>query len=256
MARQTVALCGLSIRDIARNPELDPQSPAAQDVWRVFTDLTEYRLYEDLREAGEWYNRIWNTWDCFVSIIEGWKPCAPTMRSWTFHPSAAALSEADREMLTRVVLDQFRRKLAISCRCLQETTQQQIRRRAEQNLNEFWGLDPYLNELRTASRFVRLGQSTRPAEGFSLNERSALGRFVRQRLDLDTADYLTFLDGFLTLLVSQGMLLRLEPVDDHQFFQLDAARVLWRLGDGSPPPPDPLYSRRAGATATLMGRRP
>ena len=181
-----------------------------------------------------------------MSVIEGWKHSVPTMRDGISIHRLAALSAADREMLTRVVLDQFRRKLAISCRCLQETPQQQIRRRAEQNLNEFWGLDPYLNELRTASRFVRLGQSTRPAEGFSLNERSALGRFLRQRLDLNTADYLTFLDGLLTLLVSQGMLLRLEPVDDHQFYQLDAARVLWRFGDGSPPPPDPLYSRRAG----------
>ena len=72
------------------------------------------------------------------------------------------------------MLDQFRRKLAIAVRCLQETTQQQMRRRAEQHLNEFWGLDPDINELRTANRFVRLGQSRRAAEGFSLNERSAL----------------------------------------------------------------------------------
>ena len=44
--------CGLTIRDIARNAELDPQSPAAQEVWRVFTELTEYRLYEDLRRES------------------------------------------------------------------------------------------------------------------------------------------------------------------------------------------------------------
>ena len=49
----------------------------------------------------------------------------------------------------------------------------------------------------------------------------------------------------LTLLVGQGFLVRLDPVDDHQFFQLDAACLRWRLGDGSPPPVDPMYSRRA-----------
>jgi hypothetical protein len=43
------------------------------------------------------------------------------------------------------------------------------------------------------------------------------------------------------------LLRRLAPLDDHQFFQLDAACLLWRLGDGSPPPLDPLYARRTGA---------
>lgn len=51
VAREAVLSCGLTIRDIARNPELDPQSSAAQEVWRVFTELTEYRLYEDLRRG-------------------------------------------------------------------------------------------------------------------------------------------------------------------------------------------------------------
>ena len=30
-------------------------------------------------------------------------------------------------------------------------------------------------------------------------------------------------------LVGQGLLRRLDPLDDHQFFQLDAACLLWRL---------------------------
>src|SRR4029453_7576468 len=112
--------------------------------------------------------------------------------------------------------------------CLRETTQQQMRRRAEQHVNEFWGLDPDINELRTANRFVRLGRSSRAAEGFSLNERSTLGRFLRQRLGLTTADYGHFLEALLALLVSQGLLARLDPVDDHQSYQLEAACLLWR----------------------------
>jgi hypothetical protein len=137
---------------------------------------------------------------------------------WGFHPAVVVLPPVDREALIRTVLEQFRRKLAIAVRCLQETTQQQMRRRAEQHLNEFWGLDPDINELRTANRFVRLGQSLRAAEGFSLNERSTLGRFLRQRLGLSTADYPAFLHTLLALLLSQGFLVRLDPVDDHQFY--------------------------------------
>src|SRR5262249_5713174 len=154
-----------------------------------------------------------------------------------------AMSPAERELLIRAFLDQFRRKLAIACRCLEETTQQQIRRRAEQHLNAFWGVDENASELRTANRFVCEGQSQRLADGFSLGERSKLGRFLAAELDLDSAGYANFLDNFLPLMVAQGFLRRLPPIDDHRFFQLDAACLLWRLSDGSPPPLDPLYTR-------------
>jgi Lhr-like helicase len=246
VARQTVLSCGLTIRDIARNPELDPQSPAAQEVWRVFTDLTEYRLYEDLRRG---WRVVQPNLEHVGLLRVGYRGleslCADDAR-WSFHPAVAVLSPADREALIRTVLDQFRRKLAIAVRCLQEPTQQQMRRRVKQHLSEFWGLDPDINELRPANRFVRLGQSPRAAEGFSLNERSTLGRFLRQRLGLGMSDYAVFLDALLGLLLSQGFLLRLDPMDNHQLYQLDAASLLWRLGDGSPLPPDPIYSHRAG----------
>lgn len=246
VSREVVSACGLSIRDIARNAELDPQSPAAQDVWRVFTELTEYRLYEDLRRG---WRVVQPNLEHVGLLRVGYRGltalCADAAR-WSFDASLAALSAGEREILMRAILDQFRRKLAISCRCLQETTQQQIRRRSEQHLNEFWGLDPDINELRTANRFVRIGQSTRQVDGFSLNDRSAIGKFLRQRLDLNTGGYQRMLDGLLTLLVGQGLLVRLDPIEDHQFYQLDAACILWQLGDGSPPTLDPMYSRRAG----------
>lgn len=246
VAREVVKACRLQIRDIARNSELDPQSQAAADVWRVFTDLTEYRLYEDLRRG--W--RVVQPNLEHVGLLRiGYRGlteiCADEAR-WSFHSSVAALTPAGREVLVRAILDQFRRKLAISCRALHETHQQQIRHRAEQHLNEFWGLDPDINELRTANRFVRLGQSQRAADGFSLNAQSALGRFLRQRLGLSSGDYSGFLDGLLALLVGQGLFMRLDPIDDHQLYQLDAACLLWRPGDGTAPPVDPVYSRRSG----------
>ncbi len=248
VARDVVSACGLEIREVARNAELDPTSQAAQDVWRVFTDLTEYRLYEDLRRG---WRVVQPNLEHVGLLRVGYRGlealCADESR-WRFHPATANLAPDRRESLTRAVLDQFRRKLAIACRCLRENDQQQLRRRAEQHLNDFWGLDPEINELRTANRFVRLGQSNRAAEGFSLNERSTIGRFLCQQLDLNTADYPAFRDHYLALLVGQGLLTRLEPVDDHQFYQLDAACILWRLGDGSRPPPETIYSRRASGT--------
>ncbi len=246
VASRVVQSSGLTIREIAREPDRDPDSPAARDVWNIFTELTEYRLYEDLRRG---WRVVQPNLENVGLLRVGYRGletfCADNAR-WSFYATAAALRPADRELLTRALLDQFRRHLAIDARCLQETTQQQIRRRAEQHLNQFWGLDESGSELRQANRFVRLGQSNRLVpDAFSLNGRSKIGRFIAQFLELDVHDYEAFVDAFLDLLVRNGFLRRLEPVDDHQLFQLDAGCLLWRLGDGSPPPIDPVYSRRA-----------
>ncbi|MEI8122097.1 MAG: DEAD/DEAH box helicase [bacterium] len=242
---ETVQATGLTIRDIARNPELDPNSPAARDVWKAFAELTEYRLFEDLRRGWRVVQPNLENVGLLRVGYRGLQDLCATKEPWSFCPAMVALSADERLILTRAILDQFRRKLAIASRCLQETMQQQMRRRAEQHLNEFWGLDESGAELRVANRFVRVGQSSRPVDGFSLNERSKVGRFLAQRLGLDTAGYLDFLTGFLDLLVGQGLLVRLEPVEDHQLYQLDASCLIWMLGDGTPPPADPLYSKRA-----------
>ncbi|MGH9447053.1 MAG: helicase-related protein, partial [Terriglobia bacterium] len=245
VANAVVSACGLSVRDIARNAQLDPASPAASEVFRVFTDVTEYRLYEDLRRG---WRVIQPNLEHVGLLRVGYRGleelCADDAR-WAFHPIAASSPAEEGQVLVRAVLDQFRHKLAISTKVLEETFQQQLRRRSEQHLNDFWGLNPDANELRQAQRFVRLGRSSRIPDGFSLGERSAMGRLLRARLCLDGNDYWPFLDNFLDLLVSQGLLVGLQPLDDHQFYQLDAGCVVWRVGDGTPPPPSPIYARRA-----------
>ena len=110
-------------------------------------------------------------------------------QTWRFNLTVATLSAAERERLIRVVLDQFRRHLAIDARCLQETTQQQIRRRAS-STKRFWGLGK--SPVRDCGRRTGsygLANRIAQADGFSLNNRSKLGRFIAQQLQLDAATY-------------------------------------------------------------------
>lgn len=247
VARAVVPECKLELRDVARNAELDPTSTAAQDVWRVFTELTEYRLYEDLRRGWRVVQPNLEEVGLLRVDYRGLADLCRDEAHWQFHPAIAALEPTEREVILRTTLDCFRRKLAINASVLRETTQQQLRKRAEQHLNEFWGLDADINELRASdlNRFVRRGLSQRAAEGFSLAEGSMLGRFFRNQLGLAMGtDYFDWLDDLLSLLVRHGFLARLEPIDDHQLFQLDAACLLWRRGEGTAPPADPLYTRR------------
>ena len=246
IAQEVVQAAGLRIADIAENPELDPNSPAAREVWQVFTDLTEYRLYEDLRRGWRVVHPNLEQVGLLKVEYRGLEELCRSDELAGLHPWFSSASPQDCMSLLRPILDQFRRKLAIRARVLDEPFQQQLRRRAEQYLNEFWGLDPDYDELRRANRFVRQGRSGRQVEGFGLGERSLIGRFLRMHLGVSGEAYWRVLDALLDLLVRHGLLARLDPVDDHQFYQLDAACLRWCLGDGSAPGPDPLYSRRAG----------
>ena len=241
-----VARCGLELRDIAGNPELRPDSRAARDVWQAFADVTEYRIYEDLR--GGWRIAQPNLEQVGLLRVDyrGLDDLAADDARWAFHPASAVSSPGERQEVLRAILDQLRRKFAIARPCLRETTQQQMRRRAEQSLNEFWGLDREVTALRTANRFVRLGESTWNPNGYSLTERSAIGRFLRRRFQLSPDDYQPFLDELLGLLVGEGLLVR-EVDHGHDCYQLDAACLRWRLGDGRPPTPNLIYARRSDA---------
>ena len=242
-----VAKCGLGLRDIAGNSELRPDSAAARDVWQAFADVTEYRIYEDLR--GGWRIAQPNLEQVGLLRLDyrGLDELATDDARWAFHPAATACSASKRDEVLRAVLDQLRRKFAIARPCLRESAQQQMRRRAEQHLNEFWGFDPEAAALRTANRFVRLRTSTWNPNGFSLTERSAIGRFLRRCFRLASEDYGPFLDALLTLLVGDGLLVR-STDRGHDCYQLDAACLRWKLGDGRPPPANPIY-RRSDASA-------
>lgn len=255
IAAKVVEASGLRIADIAKNAELDPKSPAAQEVWKLFTDLTEYRLYEDLRRG--WRVVHPNLEQVGLLRVEyvGLEELSRSPDLAAIHPWFAKSRPEECAGVLRAILDQFRRKLAIRAKVLEEEFQQRLARRSAHHLNEFWGLDPASNELRQATRFVLPGPSGQPLKGFSLAERSLIGRFLTAKLNIFGTAYREVLGGLLDLLVRQGFLFRTESGDGHKSYQLDAACLRWCLGDGSAPPPDPLYSRRASQAGDAQLRR-
>ncbi|WP_322508998.1 DEAD/DEAH box helicase [Anaerolinea sp.] len=242
------------IRDIAKNSDLDPDSQAAQSVWETFTDLTEYRLYEDLRRG--WRVLQPNLEELGLLRIEyrGLEDVCTREDLWGDHPAFSALEPQKRFTLVRTVLDYFRRNRALNAKIYEEQQRTQLRRRCEQNLNEFWGVDSGEQELNPAEFFVLRGNSNHPVKGKSLGERSTLGRYFIKALQISPNEYRSAIEFLLCLLVRQGFLVRRDPIQDHQRFQLDVACLLWKAGDGTPPQPDPLYSRRA--TAEIYAKTP
>ena len=247
VAHEVVRSMGLELAAIAQNPDLDPESPAARHVWQAFEELVEYRLYEDLRRG--WRVAQPNLEDVGLLRVEyeGLEDLVDRDELFQDLPGLNTCSGDERAKVLRAVLDYFRKRLAIETRVLRETEQQQLRRKSEQYLNEFWGLDPDNPSLRKAAVMLRPGQARRlpPGNSFKLTARSLLGRYLQRTLNLDSRDVETVLDGLLEVLVRQGLVREVERFRDHRCFRLDAGCLRWRLGDGTAPSPDPILTRRS-----------
>ncbi|MBX5493896.1 MAG: DEAD/DEAH box helicase [Bryobacteraceae bacterium] len=243
IADKTVASLGLKLSDIAQNPQLDPHSALAATTWKAFRDLVEYRIYEDLRRA--WRVVHPNLEQCGLLRVEydGLETCAERDDLWAGLLEMAALTKQERINLLTPLLDFARKKLAIHAASLHEVYQQQLRRRVNEVINERWCFDPE-EQLRCADRLILPGQAAGRLPGISLGARSLVGRYLRRKLDIGHYD--EFIRKLVSVLVNQG-LLRRDTERGVEFVQLQSAVLVWKKGTGEPPPPDPIYSRRAAS---------
>ncbi len=256
IATAVVKESGLEISDIARNPGIQPNTPIAQEVFKTFVELTEYRIYEDLRRGWRVIQPTLEEVGLLRIDYLGLKEMCEEHSLWSFHPSLARMTPEKREWFIRAILNHFRRKLAMNARCLHKERQEQMKRRAEQLLNEFWGLDETGTELRQASRFVRSGRSFRQSLSFSMGIRSNLGRFLTRILSINGKEYDAILDDLINLLVEKGYLVQVSENPNQKAYQLEASTLLWQVGDGTPPEPDPLYARRMHGPEDLSSHLP
>ncbi len=250
VAQAVVKASGLRLRDIARDPQIKEHISNAREVWEVFTEIMEYRLYEDLRRG--WRVTYPNLEQVGLLRISypGLRELCDSSEVGALHPLLRKSTPEDRERLLRPILDYFRRQFAIRASVLEKKNQETLRRRAHMHLNDFWGLDPSYDELREARAFVREGEGKRrPEEGWvRLTPRSRIGRHLRSHFEVDGQAYEELLDKLLALLVAYGLLGQEQRPEGHQLYRLKASALRWELGDGTPPPPDPFFRRSGSPT--------
>ncbi|HLI47342.1 MAG TPA: DEAD/DEAH box helicase [Chthonomonas sp.] len=241
VASRVLECSGLTLRDVAKNANLVATSDQGRDAWRTFQDLTEYRLYEDLRRGWRVLQPNLEQLGLLQINYKGLESLANQTDIWPSHLAIAGKTPEERLEVLRILLDHFRRKRAICVKVFEENFQQQLRRRADQQLNEFWGLDPDINELRPGTSLVLDPKTATVAfRSGSLSAFSRFGRFLQRQWRLTPQEYQKHIRAVVEVLLNYGFLRK----KDSEALQLDASALLWQLADGTPPPPDPLYSRR------------
>ncbi len=233
---------GLSLRDIAANKEIEPDTAPGREVLRDFTALIEYRIYEDLRRG--WRVVQPNLEQCGLLAIDylGLEELCSNDEAWReLEPFAQASPEKRREVLA-ALLDHFRRQLAVHASCLQETDQAQLKKRVRERIDERWGFEE-AERLRPAARFILPGQEESLRNSFSLSERSLVRRYLKRALPAFDAEYADNVLRLVDILCAHG-LLRRESERGVSFVRLESSAIIWKKGDGRPAG-EPIYLRRS-----------
>ncbi len=242
IARRVVEKLKIPFRDISANKDLSPDTSLGNKVLDAFTELIEYRIYEDLRRG--WRVVQPNLEQCGLLAIDyvGLENLCSDQEAWReLSPFSNASPEKRREVL-KAILDHLRRQLAVHARCLQETNQALLRKHTQELIDARWGFEE--NERpRLASRFILPGQDESLRNSYSLSERSHVRRYLRRALPPFDTEYAENMHKLVDILCAHG-LLRRGAERGISFVQLESAAIIWRKGDGSPVG-EPVYLRRS-----------
>jgi len=214
-----------------------------------FQRLLEYRLYEDLRRG--WRVAQPNLEQCGLLIIDypGLHEICAATEAWAKHPLLAQADPETRERVVRAFLDFLRKEMAIDAKVLDFEEQKELRRRIEQHLRDPWALDDFDHLLESAIFLLPPGRPNSGKERSLDPARSRLGKFLRQKKLWHLGKDLTADDGEKLIrelvAVLRGNYITVVPTEQNQDgIQLQAGALQWKLGDGTPPPPDPVRTKR------------
>jgi len=259
----------LSLAHYAQNPKVEYFQ--LEETQRALRAALGYYLYRDLRRG--WRVTSPNLEQCGLLDI-GYASldafCADEPKWSGVHEALARATPAERRLVCQTLLDFMRRELAIRVDFLDPVQQEGMRQLSSQYLVAPWSLDeldrleasrivfPRSRGMADADDDVDAGPSPRAAtkserpneRNVYLSELGGFGQFLKRRTTfpthprpLETKDSREMIRQLLELLAAPGFLRRVvEPagVHDAPGYQLNAAAIQWRHGDGTRAFHDPI----------------
>ncbi len=247
VAQRVVESLGLAFEAYAANPEAVYGARSSAE--RAFKEFIEYRLYSDLQRG--WRVTMPNLEQTGLLLIgyESLTEIAGDAALWekTYPPLRDARA-GQREELCSIVLDEFRRELAVDVECLTDDGFDRIKRQSDQHLKGLWSIPPHEPRPRPGVVSSQSGQPGRPRADVRLTGRSALGRHIKEAsgvsmagAPLDTADAQKVIEDLLGVLDRAGLLTTVDIQGiPGPTYRLKASAVIWNAGDGKSGAPDRL----------------
>ncbi|MGI6375434.1 MAG: DEAD/DEAH box helicase [Anaerolineae bacterium] len=236
----------------AQNP--DAAFLARDDAEDALRGVLRYQLFLDQRRG--WRITAPNLEQCGLLVIRYRslaELCASEAHWQGAHRALVTASPETRQRIATTLLDHLRRSLCLYESTLARGEQEALRARSRQHLREPWAID---ERERLAAGFVAFPRSRSckdSRESLFLSARSAFGRFLRRsstwptgQPPVDVGETEALIRQLLEILARAGLARRvIEPEDGPAAYQVPAAALLWCVGNGQPPPPDPLRVTRA-----------
>ena len=253
LAQKVFEVLSLPRQSYALDPDL--RGLARIDTDRALRGVLAYRLYRDLQRGWRLTQPNLEQAGLLVLEYESLADLAADEDMWSdCHPALADCDPARREFVLTVLLDWIRRELALKVNVLDSQQQESLKRRAEQRLIGPWSLENERLEYATEvlARPKSRGDSR---EWRYISSRGGFGQFVRRqnalggvvpgrRLTLD--DTAELIEQMFERLRCYGLLLRVgRDREGHERWQIPAAALIWKAGDGTSPYQDHIRMPKA-----------
>ncbi len=243
----------LPFEEYASNPEA--VYSAREDTNEALRLVLGYRIYCDLRRG--WRVNMPNLEQCGLLKVEylSLQDICQDEKMWekTSEPLKSASPETRYKVL-QVLLDFMRRELAIKVDYLRRDYQEQIVQRSNQRLVTPWGIDE--NEARNLEYATILFPRTRPrnrkgqGNNIFLSEYSGFAQYLTRYNTFPNYTFTTrrqesrqLIHDMLDVLVKAGLVeIVSQPNGNNEVpgYQLVAASMIWKAGDGSQTYHDPI----------------
>ncbi len=243
LAQKVFEALSLPRQSYALDPDL--RGLAGIDTDRALRGVLEYRLYRDLQRGWRLTQPDLEQAGLLVIEYESLADLAADDDMWSdCHPSLSGCDPARREFVLTVLLDWIRRELGIKVYVLDSRQQESLKRRAEQRLIGSWSLEHERLEYATEV-LTRPGLRWDSREWRYVSARGGFGQFVRRQnalggvapgRKLTLVDTTELIKQMFERLRRYGLLLAVgKDRDGHERWQIPAAALIWKAGDGTAP---------------------
>lgn len=228
---------------------------ARQDVEKAFRNVLAYRIYADLRRG--WRINVPNLEQCGLLKIEYkllTEICSAGDVWKNTHPALSTATPETRERIEKTLLDYMRRELAIQVEYLDQSEQDKIQSNSRQYLVDPWALDEdeeliYSTVLFPFSRPKDNKYLSNSKKYRFMSGRGGMGRFLRssstlpdymEKLTMEETDQI--ISDLLEALRVGGLVAKVSSRGRNAIegYQLKAAAMIWKAGDGTAPLQDPI----------------